>query len=65
MYDHFIGKSKFYEIKSLIQDYIDYGKEYNDLSLEEIGDRAFEYYQNGDMSSSQYDYLISMIEDWE
>lgn len=65
MYDNYIGASRFHEIKSLIHDYMDYGKENNGLTIEEIGERAYEYYETGRLSSSQYDYLSSMIEDLE
>lgn len=65
MYDNHIGKSKFIEIKSLIHDYTDYNDEYRGLSLEEISNRAYIYYEEGLISSSQYDYLCSLIEDLE
>lgn len=65
MYDNYKGNSKFREIKSLIHDYIDYGKDYHGLSIEQIGDRAYEYYEAGLISSSQYDYVSSLIEDLE
>ncbi len=65
MYDNHIGVSKFREIKSLIHNYADYDKEYHGLTLEQIGDRAYEYYEEGRLSSSQYDYLSSLIEDLE
>ncbi len=65
MYDHHIGKNKFYEIKALIHGYMDYGKDYNGLSAEEISIRAHTYYESGELSSSQYDYVIALIEDLE
>lgn len=65
MYDNHIGNSKFREIKSLIHDYADYGKEYNGLGIEEIDERAYQYYEEGRLSSSQYDYISSLIEDLE
>lgn len=66
MYDNFIGQSKFRELKSLINDYIDYGqsKKYHGLSLDDIADKAYEYYLDGDISTSQYDYISSLIDDW-
>lgn len=63
MYDNHIGESKFREIKSLIHDYSDYGQEYNGLSIEELSDRAYKYYEGGRLSDSQYDYLSSLIDD--
>ena len=65
MYDSCINDSKFREIRSLIHDYTDYGKDYNGLSIEEIGDRAYDYYEAGLLSSSRYDYVSSLIDDLE
>ena len=65
MYDIYIDNSKFREIKSLIHEYADYGREYKGLSIEEIGNRAYQYYEEGRLSSSQYDYVSSLIEDLE
>ena len=62
MYNNYIGNTKFREIKSLIHDYTDYNDEYRGLSLEEISDRAYMYYEEGVISSSQYDYLCGLIE---
>lgn len=45
MYDNHIGKAKFNEIKSLIHDYMEYGKEYNGMSIDDIADRAYQYYE--------------------
>lgn len=47
----------------MIHDYSDYGKEYNGLSIDEIADRAYQYYEEGRLSDSQYDYLSSLIDD--
>lgn len=63
MYDNYIGKSKFREISALINDYIDYGKENNGMSIDEIADRTYQYYEEGRLSDSQYDYLSSLIDD--
>lgn len=65
MYDNYIDNTKFREIKSLIHDYTDYGEEYTGLSLEEISERAYEYFREGKLSSSQFDYASSLIEDLE
>lgn len=65
MYDNYIGGSKFKEIRNLINDYIDWGENSTKLTLEEIGDKAYEYYEAGLLSSSQYDYLSGLIEDLE
>lgn len=65
MYDGYIDNSKFKEIKSLIHDYADYGDKYHGLSIEEISERAYQYYEEGKLSSSQYDYVSSLIEDLE
>lgn len=63
MYDNHIGTARFGEIKSLIHDYSDYGEEYNGLSIDEIADRAYQYYEEGRLSDSQYDHLSSLIDD--
>ncbi|MDE6834736.1 MAG: hypothetical protein K2J39_10905 [Ruminococcus sp.] len=63
MYDNYIDKSKFNEIRSLIHDYMEYGKEYSGMSIDEISVRAYQYYEEGRLSDSQYDYLSSMIDD--
>lgn len=65
MYDNYISDSKFKEIKSLIREYADYNEGYNGPSIEEIGDRAYQYYEEGQLSSSQYDYVSSLIDDLE
>ncbi len=63
MYDNHIGDSKFREIKSLIGNYINCEGEYRGPSIEEINDRAYEYYVEGKLSSSQYDHVIGLIDD--
>ena len=63
MYDNYIGDSKFREIKSLISEYINGDGEYCGLSIEEISDRAYEYYVEGKLSSSQYDHVSGLIDD--
>lgn len=65
MYDNYIDNSKFCEIKSLLYDYTDSGEEYTGLSIEEISERAYEYFKEGKLSSSQFDYISSLIEDLE
>ena len=65
MYDNYINDSKFREIKSLIHGYADYSEEYNGLTIEEIGERTYQYYTDGLISSSQYDYINNLIEELE
>lgn len=63
MYDNHIGGSRFREIKSLIGSYINCDGEYHGLSIEEISDRAYQYYVEGELSSSQYDHVSGLIDD--
>lgn len=65
MYDNYIGKSEFYELKSLIHQYTDYVDDYKGLTIEQIEERAYNYYTEGRLSSSQYDYICGLIEDLE
>lgn len=65
MYDNYINNSKFHEIRSLIHEYSDYSENYNGPTLENISEKAYMYFQDGKLSSSQYDNLCNLIDDLE
>ncbi len=45
----------FSELKGLIQDYLEGNTHF---SIEEIEDKAFEYYKKGKISASQYKHVL-------
>ncbi len=51
-----------YEFQFDEEDYDMYEK-YNGMSIDEIADRTYQYYEESRLSGSQYDYLSSMIDD--
>lgn len=52
--------SKFNDLKSLVQDYI---SGTTSVSADEIESSCNEYYDDGDISTSQYDYVFDLIQE--
>lgn len=52
--------SKFSKINNLIKQYID---EEIDLTIEDIENRCYEYYNNGELEPTAYDYFMGKLVD--
>lgn len=63
MYDSHIFCEEYKNLKDLIAGI--YNGEVYDSDMESISDYIQELYDNGEMSSSQYDELMGYITDWQ
>jgi len=61
MYDSFIFGRKYHDLKDYISDI--YNGDVKDYDLEELSNHIYELYENSEISSSQYDDLMSYIQD--
>ena len=52
------GDSKYRELLSLINMYLE---EETNVEYEEIGDRIYEAYEDGEIEPTQYDHLINSL----
>ena len=61
MYDSFIFGREYHDLKDYISDI--YNGDVKDYDLEELSNHIYELYENSEISSSQYDDLMSYIQD--
>lgn len=61
MYDNFISGKEYHELKDYISDI--YNGDIKDYDLEELSSHIYELYNDGEISSSQYDDLMNYIQE--
>lgn len=62
MYDSYIGNEAYNELKDKIERWINGDEPYVDI--EELVDSVDKDYQDGEISSTQYDHLMNILSDY-